>query len=352
MGKLLSILLDRPEHEIAKIINQLEQASGYPSEDVRFASDYSQRIKSKLRQLRLDPEDTTPEELYHALRAKFEGDSRSLDRALGVAYDAPFANRLEVATKLARLCSGSHQDWFLKPASAKKLLKLQPPKKLQKLLNYRSLDSMLKRENVASLFTALSYTESASWQKSFNRKLSVLSSADFEMREFNVIKLPVGYPANTNSHSLVSTSQLLGVIAFEQGAQFERASVLTMAIQILVGIEELGSKASLQSLAQAHPSLHWWTNAEHLVHAEAQSVSMNLCDVAINHVRGSSFEHRTVHSGRRSLMNELVGRYEQYGHGVSQALPEIFENLTRKTEQVLSVPAKIQLAPEYSLAEQ
>ncbi|MEX1995269.1 MAG: hypothetical protein WD887_00625, partial [Candidatus Saccharimonadales bacterium] len=127
MSKLLAALLDKPEHEVGNLIKKLEQASGYPSEDVRLASDHSRHVKSKLRQLNLDPEDTTPQELYHALLARFEGDSRQIDRAVGVAYDASLSKRLEIALELIRHCADFKEQWFLKRTAAKKLLKLQPP---------------------------------------------------------------------------------------------------------------------------------------------------------------------------------------------------------------------------------
>jgi hypothetical protein len=337
MSRKLSVLLGKPEHEIAAIIHRLEAAAGHPSEDIRFLSDHSQLTKAKLSQLNLDPEDTTPQELYHAIRAKFDTDAARLDQALGVAHDSPIESRIQTAADLVRHFCDHPEMWVLKRSSAKKMLKSLPPKKLPKQLHYRSIDSLLKRENVFTLYAALAYTESASWQKAFLKKMSSLSSADFEMREPMIVRLSAKYNLRADQPSMTAVSQLVGVIALDESKGLEKAPVLTLALQILEGLEELEAGRPEVSLHQAHPALHWWSDSRHLVTGEAEAVSMNLYDVALNH--------------RDSMMGELMGRYAKHLPDFGVNLPGAADELTEKAGQLLRVPAKMKLAPEYSVAE-
>ncbi len=67
MSKILAQLVQKPEAYVAKIIDELEAKNGSPSEDVRLLAENSVKSRAKLMDLRLDPNDTTEQELYHAL---------------------------------------------------------------------------------------------------------------------------------------------------------------------------------------------------------------------------------------------------------------------------------------------
>jgi hypothetical protein len=79
--------------------------------------------------------------------------------------------------------------WVLKHASAKRLLKAHPPKALMKMLGYKSLDSMLKREPIHELFAGLLLVESASWYEKFLSNYHTLLPMDFEKRAIEVCVL-------------------------------------------------------------------------------------------------------------------------------------------------------------------
>ncbi|MEX1995559.1 MAG: hypothetical protein WD887_02170, partial [Candidatus Saccharimonadales bacterium] len=74
-------------------------------------------------------------------------------------------------------------------------------------------------------------------------------------------------------------------------------------------------------------------------------------DVALNHSQARPFENRILHHGRKSLMDQLVNRYQKYRVSAEQAIPETATELTHKAEQFLGVPQKMKLAPEFSMAE-
>ena len=76
--------------------------------------------------------------------------------------------------------------WAIKHSVAKKLLKQTPPKKVMKLLGYRSVDSMLKRENIDELFGSLRFVESDQWLIMFVKTYKKLQPQDFETRKIKI----------------------------------------------------------------------------------------------------------------------------------------------------------------------
>src|SRR5437868_15448289 len=79
MSQRIARILDESEHQVTKLISKLEDKNGYPSHDVRLLAENIQKIRNKMTELGLDPEDTTGEELYHALLVKFQQDSNLFD---------------------------------------------------------------------------------------------------------------------------------------------------------------------------------------------------------------------------------------------------------------------------------
>src|SRR2546423_1816593 len=63
------------------------------------------------------------------------------------------------------------------------------PKNVMKQLGYKSIDSLLKRENMGELFAALRFAESPTWLNKFIEGYSSLGSGDFETRQINVITI-------------------------------------------------------------------------------------------------------------------------------------------------------------------
>lgn len=67
MAKFLQDLLQAEEPLFSVALRKLEQAAGYSSVDVRLISDIILRAHHVMREIGLDPADTTPTELYNAL---------------------------------------------------------------------------------------------------------------------------------------------------------------------------------------------------------------------------------------------------------------------------------------------
>lgn len=174
----------------ALALRELEAKSGSPAIDIKLTGEISAKVRQKKRELGLDPNDTTGGELYHALQALVAKHDAFLAQALGAKDPDDVQDLLpRIIAKVAELpipkiC------WAVKHSSAKKLLKALPPKKVMKHLGYKSIDSMLKRENIEELYAALRFAESAAWLERFISSYKKLRPGDFETRPISIIQLP------------------------------------------------------------------------------------------------------------------------------------------------------------------
>ncbi|MBA3757804.1 hypothetical protein H0X09_02995 [Candidatus Saccharibacteria bacterium] len=216
MSKNLAALLGIDSQVMDKAIAKLEQLSGYPSEDNRILSETKLNLRRKLLELNLDPDDTTPRELYYTLGSHFNSDCQQLNSIFEKKVTS-LDHQLKLFVNIVGLVGGSQQVWVLKRSVAKNYLRRQPPKKLLKQLHYRSVESMLKREDIDELYAVLPYVESTPWQKAFYRVYSDLTAADLELRQVSFTAMPVKRWGGIR-HASVSTTAALGVVALWPGA--------------------------------------------------------------------------------------------------------------------------------------
>lgn len=189
MCKLIAELIGTDKRILAEMLRRLEHASGAPGVDLRLTSEIYGRLHMKMRALGLDPNDTTPHELYQALLNLTALHDRFLADKIGVSDRAnPEIVFPAIVTAVSQL-SISKKAWAIKELAAKRLLKAMPPKTLMKLLNYRSVDSMLKRERIPFLLAIARHIEPEAWQKKFTLSYKNLHASDFEEREIEVVYL-------------------------------------------------------------------------------------------------------------------------------------------------------------------
>jgi len=185
MSRMLSELLGLPEMALKNGLRELEQASGHPSADVRLTAEVLHTGQSKLRELGLNPHDTTGPELYAALEERLKQDDARLAKSLQAAAHAD-----DVMAGVAGALRSANIErgcFALKLTTAKRLLQRAAPKKVMKQLGYRSLESMLKHESVPALYAAAWLVESPSWRKHLTDSYRQLKPADFETRDINII---------------------------------------------------------------------------------------------------------------------------------------------------------------------
>lgn len=187
MAGILQELLQAKEPVFSLAVRQLEAASGHESKDTRLIAEISAKMRGNILALGLDPDDTTGRELYAAQMVRVGEDNRRIAKLLGGDSPDNVAQMTPLVVKAIQESNIPRECWVLKRPVAKKILRSMPPKKLMKHLGYRSLDSMLKHENIAEVYAALRFSEGQEWLNAFNGQFKVLTPGDFETREISVI---------------------------------------------------------------------------------------------------------------------------------------------------------------------
>jgi len=309
MSKLISEMLGQPEREVKKLINALEAKNGYPSHDVRLLANNIQRVRTKITDLKLDPDDTTAQELYQALLIKFQNDSRRFDEHFGVASEDS-AQKVGKAVGIVTQNIDMPDKWLLKCSFAKQLLRRQPPKKLMKQLGYRSVDSMLKREDIAKVYLASNLIESAVWQRAQAILISTLDSTAFERRKLKIVELSGNYQTILPPQTTSIYNSEYGVIGITQSWP-STTPLLSMVVCLLDRLAD-HSDINLSLIASSFsPAAAWWADMDYLIFClNSQFVSLNIKDVADNLLLNQEFGASYHAAAQKSLWKELLSRYE------------------------------------------
>lgn len=190
MSKTISQLLGATEPMFSLSLTQLEKASGNPSVDVRLTSEIIGKVHLKTSELGLDPKDTTGKELYHALLHQIQKHDAHLAKAIG-GDDPEDVNQLMPLIKKAVLSVDINKEcWVLKKSVAKKMLASMPPPNIMKRLGYKSIDALLKTENLFEVYGALRFAEGPEWLNKFDALYDKLKPSDFETRTIEIVEMP------------------------------------------------------------------------------------------------------------------------------------------------------------------
>lgn len=190
MSKIISDLLYAEEPLFTISLRQLEERSGNPSVDVRLTAEIIGKVRMKTQELGLDPDDTTGKELYEALVAKIAEHNDHLRDAIGGTEKDTVSELIPKIKAAADAVDVPRDCWVLKKSVAKRFLKETPPPNMMDLLGYKSIDSMIKNENIMELFGALRFSEGGDWLNEFNDKYKTLTPSDFESRQVEVVIMP------------------------------------------------------------------------------------------------------------------------------------------------------------------
>jgi hypothetical protein len=310
MSRRIAQFVSESERTITHLIKELEAKNGYPSHDARHWAENAQKTRLKMIDLGLDPNDTTPQELYHALIAKFDQDRRRFEQFFDVTQ-AGFDQMSTTAVKLVLTNLDLPEQWALKSKIAKQALKNNPPKKLIKHLGYRSLDSMLKRENIFELFIATQALESKSWHKDLSKYISSLDQTDYEMRPVKLVALnEEKWSTASPPEDLAVYDSRVGATAIWPSRAVKSAPLLTM---ILILVESFAQAIDIRpgpELVKMNMVM-WWVDMDHLVaELSGEHVSLNLKDCALNLWQQNDYADRILEHGRKSFWQELISRYQ------------------------------------------
>jgi hypothetical protein len=241
VSRLISDILQAPEPHFSHTIQQWEQLGNKPGHDSRLISDISQRRQDALRKLKLDEADTTPKELFYALRHHAGGSNQELEKAVGVkATDTP-RQAVEKIIKFVEKLDVPKEVWVVKQTVIKDLLKKQPPKKLLKTLGSRSIDSILKRNSAYEILVIASCVETLDWREKFRLKLKKLKPSDFRVNQASIFQLAPAKADKIRSAGLAARSSLIN--------NYETGSILVVPPKRRFDLDTLGlTIALLQSL--------------------------------------------------------------------------------------------------------
>lgn len=187
MAKVLRDLLDAEEPIFSLSLRQLEQASGSHGTDVRLIGEISEKFHAGIASLGLDPKDTTGHELYKALMSKAAADNERVAKLIGGKNPDNIGEMVPLMVHAVENMNINRSCWVLKHSVAKKFLKKMPPQKLMSHLGYRSVDSMLKHEDLDEIYTALRFSEGPEWLNEYNELLETVTPSDFETRDIRII---------------------------------------------------------------------------------------------------------------------------------------------------------------------
>lgn len=349
MHQALSNLLSKPEQLITAAIGELEARAGFPSEDVRLVAENKQKIRQKISELGLDPDDTTHEELYHALLSKFGSDAKLFDQAITTDGSLSLAQKVNLAGQVCRQLFTGQQVWSLKPTVAKRLLVAHPPKKVMKLLNYRSINSMTKRESVNYLYLLSEALETQTWNRVLERQVTALPSNNWLMRPIQFEQLLAKSLNIINEPDrLVTASKQCGAVAIWTSQQLSQVSILNLVLLLIEATQQLGLTTHPRQIANLHPALNWWSNAMHLISDHSGRVmSFNIKDVARSYLFGSGFEDRILDHGRASFWQELLSRYQNYAYATQEVVAQDYTDPV-KNDQSNNASLPKDVALEYS----
>ena len=306
MTRILSKLLGAHEPEFQLSLRRLERANNSQSADILLTTEIIQQVQNKIRQLGLDPNDTTPEELYIALQQKLLNDDHQLRLQLNINNAASPADVMSILKQFIDKLKFPKNCFALRLAVAKKLLKATPPKKAMQSLGYRSIDSMLKHEVVAQIYAAAFIYESNDWQTNFLNQYRKLQPGNFETRKISLFypqsklwkKIAADYIANNKQTS--AAFQELGAIIVMPSTVDLPAYAITSTLFVIESINDIRRCSAFLKLQQVN------TNFGYLVAQYAYKEPLTSSTIF-----GQSLPWRVIH-------------YYYDKHGLNDH-PEIFE---------------------------
>ncbi len=307
MSRMLSDLLGTRHSDFSHIIKELERANGFPRSDIRLTAQIIRATQEKIRLLGLDPQDTTGPELYAALHQRLIMDN---NRFMASIHLESSSSSLDMLSTVVRFINGLKLPlncFAMKPTVARKILKQLPPTNTMKLLNYRSLDSMLKRERIDNLYATARMIEPMKWQKQLLRSYRLIKSTDFEHRQI-AVNLPntrrweeaIKILSRTRRDACVLLPELGSVVVLP--ITITRPVLpITTTLLIFEAINDLRTASALFKLQQVKPDFGI------LISRTAEGLPYTIGSI-----------------GRHQMLPWRVMQYH-YGRYVQDKLPEVFE---------------------------
>lgn len=216
MSMILADLLQARQPQFDMAVDQLELGSGRSSQDVHLSAEILSLAHQKIKHLGLDPQDSTAEEIYGALMNIAALHDNFLLLRLGLAPNVSQMQLNDYLVTVVGKLGINKSCWALKNSVAKRLIKAHPPKQVMKSLGYRSVDSLLKRQEVGVIMVWARLVESAKWMETLFKTYHKLKPSDFEVREILFVNIELGKNSPIKAGRVISLKEL-GVVAVTSG---------------------------------------------------------------------------------------------------------------------------------------
>ncbi|MFT4532425.1 MAG: hypothetical protein ACI9T8_000448 [Candidatus Saccharimonadales bacterium] len=207
MSRLIANLLDADPRTLDKIVSRLEHMSIQPGIDVQLTAEIITQTREKARRLGLDPADTTPKEFYYALVAKARADGEVLRYRLGLQDPITSAKAAEIIASSSEALLKRDIVVSMQPAAVKRILKAVPPKKTMRALHFRSVDSVLKRENPLLVYSLAKRLEDKTWHSQVHARIKRLQARDAVERPVQILSLSEAWLEKLKKHDFDSVVQ-------------------------------------------------------------------------------------------------------------------------------------------------
>ncbi|HUB93765.1 MAG TPA: hypothetical protein VMB52_04635 [Verrucomicrobiae bacterium] len=306
MSRILAELLGAAEPRFRQQIAQLERAAGLPGADIRLAMEVVNETRHRLRELGLDPHDTTGPELYKALQNRLLHDETQVRASLNIRADGTPQAVLEAVEKYLSGITLPAETLAVKQSVMRVMLKKLKPMATCKRLGYRSLDSMIKHEPAALLLVAASMVESHDWQKRRLEAYKRLRVSDFETHKVSFL-LPKSkrWPdvaaeyAIRIQHTVLAVPELGAVVILPPEHDLPSLAISTLLLAV-DSVNDMRSFGSYLKLQQVRPDF-----------GEAFVKALTYEPLAAAEFAGEQLPWKVVQWF--------------YGHGHSQYYPDVFE---------------------------
>jgi len=187
MARFLRDLLDAEEPTFTQALHELEAASGRRGVDAKLIGDITTLAHESMRQLGLDPINSTGPEIYRALQSRLETDIERLVRVIGADLHDDIQHLVPYMVKAADRVEFNRKVFVLKHESAKNLLRKMPPQNLMVHLGYTDLEAMFKNEDFDEIYTALRFSEGPEWLNQYNELFAEITADDYEIRDLRIV---------------------------------------------------------------------------------------------------------------------------------------------------------------------
>lgn len=306
MSRVLAQLMGAAEPTFRAQLLELERAAGLPGADIRLMMEIVNETRNKMRELGLDPHDTTGPELFGALKTRLLQDEIKVRAHINMRADGTPQEVLQAVRNYLDQLQVPMQTFVVKQSAMRTLLKKMQPKTTMKRLGYRSLDSMIKHEPVAVLLAAASIVEQDEWQQKRYDAYKKLKPSDFEVKRASFFapknkhwpEIAESFAARYKHH-LVTIPELGSVVILPIDQDLPGLAITTLLLA-MNSVNDMRSLGSYLKLQQVKP--HYGEQfAEAIVHEPVTGAEL----------------------AGQALPWKLVQWF--YGHGHSAYYPDAFE---------------------------